>query len=87
LAAFDSFAAFKPRTIVPAHGAVGQGTLIAANRAWVAQVRDRALALKKEGKSIDETAETVLKEVQAQHPEWPRAQGVSALARAAYEGR
>ena len=27
LAAFDAFAAFKPRSIVPAHGAVGPGTL------------------------------------------------------------
>jgi glyoxylase-like metal-dependent hydrolase (beta-lactamase superfamily II) len=87
LAAFDSFAAFKPGTIVPAHGAVGQGTLIAANRAWVQQVRDRALALKKEGKTIDETATAVQTEFVKEHPEWPRAQGVPALARAAYEDR
>jgi glyoxylase-like metal-dependent hydrolase (beta-lactamase superfamily II) len=87
LAAFDSFAAFKPRTIVPAHGAVGQGTLIASNRSWVQQVRARALALKKEGKSIDETATAVQAEFVKQHPEWPRAQGLAALARAAYEDR
>jgi hypothetical protein len=61
--------------------------LIATNRTWVRQVRERALALKKEGKSIDETAETVSKELQAQHPEWPRANGLAALARSAYEDR
>ena len=87
LAAFDAFEAFKPRTIVPAHGAVGPGTLIASNRTWVQQVRDRALALKAQGKTIDETATTVQTEFQGQHPQWPRANGLAALARAAYEGR
>ena len=87
LSAFDAFEAFKPRTIVPAHGAVGPGTLIASNRTWVQQVRDKALALKAQGTSIDETATAVQAEVLAQHPEWPRANGLAALARAAYEGR
>jgi glyoxylase-like metal-dependent hydrolase (beta-lactamase superfamily II) len=87
LAAFDTFSALKPRTVVPAHGAVGQGTLVGTNRTWVQQVRDRALALKAEGKSLDETGTTVQAEFVKQHPDWPRAQGVAALARAAYEDR
>jgi hypothetical protein len=87
LAAFDTFSALKPRTVVPAHGAVGQGPLVGTNRAWVQQVRDRALALKKEGKSLDETGTTVQAEFVKQHPEWPRANGLAALARAAYEDR
>jgi glyoxylase-like metal-dependent hydrolase (beta-lactamase superfamily II) len=87
LAAFDTFDTLKPAKVVPAHGAVGPGTLIATNRGWMRQVRDRALALKKEGKSIDETATTVQAEFVKEHPEWPRAQGLGALARAAYEDR
>ena len=87
LAAFDTFSALTPRTVVPAHGAVGQGTLVGTNRAWVQQVRDRALALKKEGKSLDETGTTVQAEFVKQHHEWPRANGLAALARAAYEDR
>ena len=87
LAAFDTFGALKPKTIVPAHGAVGPGTLIATNREWVQQVRDKALALKAQGKSIDETATAVQADLVAQHPQWPRANGPAALARAAYEGR
>jgi hypothetical protein len=66
---------------------VGPGTLVGTNGAWVQQVRDRALALKKEGKTIDETATTVQAEFVKQHPEWPRANGLAALARAAYEAR
>jgi glyoxylase-like metal-dependent hydrolase (beta-lactamase superfamily II) len=84
LAAFDAFEAMKPRTIVPAHGAVGPGSIIATNRAILQAVRARALALKAEGRSIDETASAVQTEFSAQHPGWPRANGLAALARAAY---
>ena len=84
LAAFDAFEALKPRTIVPAHGAVGPGTLVAANREVMLAVRTRALALKAEGRSIDDVAKTVQAELQAKHPEWPRANGLAAAARAAY---
>ena len=87
LAAFDSFAAFKPRTVVPAHGAVGPGTLVATNRTWVQQVRDKTVALKTQGKSIDEAATAVQADFQAQHPEWPRSNGLAALARSAFEDR
>ena len=87
LTAFDTFEALKPRTIVPAHGAVGQGTLIGANRTWVKQVQEKTLALKGQGKSIDETATAVSTDMQAQHPNWPRANGLAALSRSAYEGR
>jgi glyoxylase-like metal-dependent hydrolase (beta-lactamase superfamily II) len=88
LAAFDAFDALKPRTIVPAHGAVGPGTLVAANRTLVQGVRDRALALKAQGRTIDETATAVQAEFQAQHSAWPRANGLAALARSAVnEGR
>jgi glyoxylase-like metal-dependent hydrolase (beta-lactamase superfamily II) len=84
LAAFDTFEALKPRTIVPAHGAVGPGTLVAANREVMQAVRTRALALKAEGRSIDDVAKTVQAELQSLHPEWPRANGLAAAARAAY---
>lgn len=87
LAAFDTFEALKPRTIVPAHGASGPGSLIAANRTWVREVLEKTLALKQQGKSIDETATAVSTEVQAKHPNWPRANGLANLSRSAYEGR
>ena len=87
LAAFDAFGALTPRTVVPAHGSVGPGTLVAANRALVEGVRDRTLALKAQGRTIDETATAVQSEFQAQHAGWPRGNGLAALARSAYEGR
>jgi glyoxylase-like metal-dependent hydrolase (beta-lactamase superfamily II) len=84
LAAFDAFDAMRPKTIVPSHGAVGDGALIAANRAVMKAVQARALELKAQGRSADDAAATVQKELQAMHPEWPRGNGLVAAARAAY---
>ena len=84
LAAFDTFEALKPQTIVPAHGAVGPGTIIATNRSIMLGVQTRARALKAEGRTADDTAKAVQAEFQAQHPEWPRANGLAAAARSAY---
>lgn len=84
LLAFDTFEAMKPQTIVPAHGAVGTGALIGVNREWVRGVDQRARALKAQGRPLDETGTTIAQEVQARHPGWPRANGIAALARSAY---
>lgn len=84
LAAFDAFQAMRPKTIVPAHGAVGDGSIIAVNRAIMQGVQARVRELKAQGRSADETATTVQMEFQAKHPDWPRANGLAAAARAAY---
>ena len=84
LAAFDTFDQMRLRTIVPSHGAVGDASLIAANRAVMTAVQARARELKAQGHSADEVAAAVQKEMEARHPGWPRANGVAAAARAAY---
>ena len=84
LAAFDAFEAMKPRTVVPSHGAVGTGSLIPTQRTIVQGIQARARELKSQGRSSDDTAMTVQTELQAKYPTWPRANGIAALARAAY---
>jgi len=84
LAAFDTLEALKPQTIVPAHGEVGPGTIIGTNRTIMQGVQARARALKADGRTADEVASTVQAELQAQHPGWPRANGLAAAARSAY---
>lgn len=84
LKAFEAFEAMGPRTIVPAHGAIGDGSLIPALRTAMTEIQARARELKAQGRSIDETAETIQQEQQAQRPTWARANGVAAAARAAY---
>src|SRR5688572_12459539 len=67
LAAFDTLEALKPRSIVPAHGEVGPGTIIATNRRIMREVQARAHALKSEGLASDDVAQAVQAELQAQY--------------------
>lgn len=84
LAAFDRIDALKPAVVVPSHGAVGDASLVATCREFMTAIRTRAAELKAAGRSADDTAAQVQKELQAAHPGWPRANGVAAAARAAY---
>jgi glyoxylase-like metal-dependent hydrolase (beta-lactamase superfamily II) len=84
LAAFDAFEAMGPRTIVPAHGPVGDGTLIPLQRAVMQTIQARARELKAMGRSADEAAATVQKELQAKYPGWARINGAGGATRAAY---
>jgi glyoxylase-like metal-dependent hydrolase (beta-lactamase superfamily II) len=84
LAAFDTFEAMRPKTIVPSHGAVGEASIIAVNREVMRGVQARARELKAQGRSANEAAATIQMEFQAKHPEWPRANGLTAAAQAAY---
>jgi glyoxylase-like metal-dependent hydrolase (beta-lactamase superfamily II) len=84
LAAFDSLEKMRPQTIVPAHGAVGEGSLIGVNRSTMQAIQSRTLELKKQGHPVDHVATMVQTEMQAKHPTWGRAQGVAGAARSAY---
>lgn len=84
LAAFDAFEALHPKTIVPSHGAIADGSIIGVNRSVMRDVQARARELKAQGRSADEVATTIQTEFQAKHPEWPRANGLAAAARSAF---
>lgn len=84
LTAFDTFAAMRPKTIVPSHGAVGDGSLIGVNQAMMQEVQELARDLKSQGRAADDTATAVQAALVAKHPQWPRANGLAAAARAAY---
>jgi glyoxylase-like metal-dependent hydrolase (beta-lactamase superfamily II) len=84
LAAFDTFEAFKPQVIVPSHGAVGAGSLIGTNRPVMQAIQARARALKAQGRTADEVVAAIQTEFQAQHPDWPRTNGIGPAARSAY---
>jgi hypothetical protein len=47
-------------------------------------IQTRVRELKAQGRSADETAAAIQTEFQARHPDWPRANGLAAAARAAY---
>jgi glyoxylase-like metal-dependent hydrolase (beta-lactamase superfamily II) len=64
LSTLDRFDALKPVRIVPSHGAMGDASMIATYRSFLTTVRDRAAALKKDGKTIDEAVRTLQDELQ-----------------------
>ncbi len=84
LAAFDAFAAMGPRTIVPAHGPIGEGALIPVLRAGMVDVETKTRAMKAQGRSADDIATALQEEVRAKYPTWARLNGVAAAARAAF---
>ncbi len=80
LASLDRLDALKPKVVVPSHGPVGDAGFIAGYRSLFITVRDRATALKREGKTVDETVATVSGELT---PRWDRGR-VGGAIRAAY---
>jgi glyoxylase-like metal-dependent hydrolase (beta-lactamase superfamily II) len=84
LTAFDTFEAMQPRTIVPAHGEIGDNSLIPIQRVIVSGILNHTLALKAKGESMDAAIESVSSTLQDSHPDWSRANGIAALARSAW---
>ena len=84
MAAFDAFDTWQPTRVVPAHGAVGTGALVDANRQVMRAIQSRAEELKAQGRSQEEAIESVSSAMTSQHPEWPRANGIANAVRAAW---
>jgi hypothetical protein len=61
---------------------MGDGSLIQTNRRYLQAVQSRAAVLKREGKSVDETADMITGEFKSKYPDWTGNAG--AAARAAY---
>ena len=67
LASLERLMALKPRNVVPSHGPLGDASMIEKHRAFLAAVRDRVAALKRQRRTADQTAATVTAELAAQH--------------------
>lgn len=68
LASQDRFEKLQPKRIVPSHGPVGDLSLVRNYRTLLTTVRQRAAALKKQGRTADETVATLQAELQGQYP-------------------
>ena len=71
LAVLDKVAALNAEHILPDHSAPGDGSLVAAERALISEIRTQALALKRQGVSVDEAGKQVSASLKTQHPDWP----------------
>jgi glyoxylase-like metal-dependent hydrolase (beta-lactamase superfamily II) len=82
LASLDQLEQLKPNRIVPSHGPMGGGELIAGYRTYLTTIQTRVADEKKQGKTLDETIEAVTNELQATYPDRNRLAGAI---RAAYQ--
>ena len=67
LASLERLMAFKPRHVVPAHGPLGDASMIEKHRVFMTAVRDRVSALKTQRQTADQIASTVTTELAAKH--------------------
>ncbi len=70
LAVIDQLAPLKPRQVAPDHGALGDGSLIGKERAFLTDLQERSLALRRQGKSADEAGKIIQAEFLARHADW-----------------
>lgn len=66
----DTLAPLNPRQIVPDHGRLGDGSLIASEKAFLQDFVNHVLALKKVGTSIDDATKQLIVDFKAKYPDW-----------------
>ena len=71
LAVLDRVAALNAAHILPDHSAPSDGSLVAAERNLISELRTRALALKRQGMSADDAGKQVSADLKTQHLDWP----------------
>lgn len=58
-------------------GALGDGSLIAKERAFLLELQTRSLELKRKGTPLDEAAKTATAEFKTKYPNWETMEPVS----------
>ena len=71
LAVLDKVDALNAAHVLPDHSAPGDGSLVAAERSLISEIRTRALALKGQGVSAEDAGKQITAELKTQHPDWP----------------
>jgi glyoxylase-like metal-dependent hydrolase (beta-lactamase superfamily II) len=90
LVVLDKLEALKPRWIVPDHSRVGDGSLIGQERAFMLDMRSRALALKKQGLAAADAGKRLTDDFKsaypawAQNPDWPNINSINGFVQRIY---
>jgi glyoxylase-like metal-dependent hydrolase (beta-lactamase superfamily II) len=71
LGVLDRVAALNAAHVLPDHSAPGDGSLVAAERDLISEIRTQALALKRQGVSADDAGKQVSAALKTRHPDWP----------------
>jgi glyoxylase-like metal-dependent hydrolase (beta-lactamase superfamily II) len=70
IAAVDEAAKLGAQHVLPDHSPIGDGTLVQQERAFLSEVRDRALALKRRGENVDQAGQEITAEFKMKYPDW-----------------
>jgi glyoxylase-like metal-dependent hydrolase (beta-lactamase superfamily II) len=84
LSVLEEMAALKPVRVVPAHGDLGDASMIERDRQYLLAVQARVAELKKRGKTVDDAVKAIAEEIAPKYPEWGNPAGSAATARAAF---
>jgi glyoxylase-like metal-dependent hydrolase (beta-lactamase superfamily II) len=71
IAVLDKVDSLNAAHVLPDHSVPGDGSLVAAERSLLVEIRTRALALKGQGMSADDAGKQISAELKTQHPDWP----------------
>jgi glyoxylase-like metal-dependent hydrolase (beta-lactamase superfamily II) len=71
LAVLDKIAALNALHVLPDHSAPGDGSMVAAEKKFIGDLRNSALELKKKGVAPDEAAKQLAVDFKAKYPDWP----------------
>jgi glyoxylase-like metal-dependent hydrolase (beta-lactamase superfamily II) len=71
LAVLDKVMALNALHVLPDHSAPGDGTMVALERQFIADVRSGALELKKKGISAEDAAKQLAVDYKTKYPDWP----------------
>lgn len=84
LALLEKVAPLQPLHIVPDHGALGDGSLIAQERGFLQDLQSRALELKRQGVAADDAGKRLETELKANYPDWGSTGGIPNVVRRVY---
>lgn len=84
LAVLDKLEPLKPRFIVPDHGALGDGSLIGQERAFLVDLQKRALEMKRQGTSVEEAGQMLMTEFKGKYSDWTGAGAIPNAVRRVY---
>lgn len=71
LAVLDKISALNVQHVLPDHSAPGDGSLVAAERTFISDLRTRALALKAQGVSAEDAGKQLSAEFKTKYADWP----------------
>jgi glyoxylase-like metal-dependent hydrolase (beta-lactamase superfamily II) len=71
LAVLDKVAALNAQHVLPDHSKPGDGSMVAKEKSFIADLRSSALDLKKKGVSADDAGKQLSTDFKAKYPDWP----------------